>query len=412
MKIAIIGSGISGLVTAYLLNSGHDITLFEAEGRIGGHTCTLDVEAGGRSYPVDTGFIVFNEATYPNFTRLLRRLGVAWQPSAMSFSVKCPQTGLEFRPSSLNTLFIQRRNILNPAFYRMIWDIARFRREMRRLLESSDFTLTLSEFLDRRGYSGFFKRHFIIPMGAAIWSSDPAGFERFPARFFAQFFHNHGFLDIRQPQWLTLKGGSRQYLDPITRSFRERVRVNCPVASIRRSAECVEVMAGGACEPFDAVVIAAHSNQALALLADPSGKEREILGAIPYQENRTVLHTDSSILPRHKAAWAAWNYLVPEGSGGGVALTYDMNILQSIPAPVEFCVSLNLEERLDPAKVIRRLVYHHPVYSPESLAARKRLNEINGVNRTYYAGAYWGYGFHEDGVNSALEVCRHFGRGL
>ncbi len=412
MKIAIVGSGISGLVTGYLLNSEHDVTLFEAEGRIGGHTCTVDAAAGGRTYPVDTGFIVFNEATYPNFLKLMRRLGVAWQPSAMSFSVKCPRTGLEFRPSSLNTLFIQRRNLLNPPFYRMIWDIVRFRRDMRRLLASSDFTLTLNEFLERRGYSRFFKRHFIIPMGAAIWSSDPAGFERFPARFFAQFFQNHGFLDIRQPQWLTLKGGSRQYLDPITRGFRDRIRVNCPVASIRRLAERVEVLAGGARDSFDAVVIAAHSDQALALLSDPSKAEREILGAIPYQENRTVLHTDSSILPRRKAAWAAWNYLVPERDDGGVALTYDMNILQSIAAPVEFCVSLNLEKRLDPAKVLRRMVYHHPTYSPESLAARRRLAEINGVNRTYYAGAYWGYGFHEDGVNSALEVCRHFGKGL
>ncbi|MCU0558727.1 MAG: FAD-dependent oxidoreductase [Desulfobacterales bacterium] len=413
MKLAIVGSGISGLVTAYLLNSDHDITLFEAEDRIGGHTCTLDIEAGGRSFPVDTGFIVFNEATYPNFIRLMRRLGVDWQPSAMSFSVKCPQTGLEFRPSSLNTLFIQRRNLLAPAFYRMIWDIVRFRRDMRRLLESSDFTLTLNEFLERRGYSQFFKRYFLIPMGAAIWSSDPAGFQRFPARFFAQFFHNHGFLDIRQPRWLTLKGGSRQYLDPITRGFRERIRTHCPVTSIRRLSDRVEVLAGGVREGFDAVVVAAHSDQALALLADPSGEEREILGAIAYQANRTVLHTDSSILPRRKAAWAAWNYLVPEGDGGGgVALTYDMNILQSIPAPVEFCVSLNLEERLDPAKVIRRMLYHHPVYSVESLAARRRLNRINGVNRTYYAGAYWGYGFHEDGVNSALEVCRHFGKKL
>jgi predicted NAD/FAD-binding protein len=412
MKIAIVGSGISGLVTAYLLNNGHAITLFEAEGRIGGHTCTVDAAAGGRTYPVDTGFIVFNEATYPNFLKLMRRLGVAWQPSSMSFSVKCPQTGLEFRPSSLNTLFIQRRNLLNPAFYRMIVDIVRFRREMRRLLSSSDFSLTLSELLERHGYSHFFRRHFIIPMGAAIWSSDPAGFERFPARFFAQFFHNHGFLDIRQPQWLTLQGGSRRYLDPITRGFRDRIRVDCPVTSIRRLPDGVELSAGGARESFDAVVIAAHSDQALALLTDPSEAERGILGSIPYQENRTVLHTDSSILPRRKAAWAAWNYLVPERDSGGVALTYDMNILQNIAAPVEFCVSLNLEERLDPAKVLRRMVYRHPTYSPESLAARRRLSEINGVNRTYYAGAYWGYGFHEDGVNSALEVCRHFGKGL
>ncbi|RPJ72442.1 MAG: FAD-dependent oxidoreductase [Desulfobacteraceae bacterium] len=412
MKIAIVGSGVAGLVTAYLLSPEHEVSVFESEDRVGGHTCTVDVEAGGRSFAVDTGFIVFNEATYPNFLKLMRRLGVAWQPSTMSFSVKCPRTGLEFRPSSPNTLFIQRRNLLKPAFYRMLVDLVRFRRDMQGLLASKDFSLTLREFLERRAYSRFFRRYFIIPMGAAIWSSDPAGFERFPARFFAQFFHNHGFLNIRQPRWLTIAGGSRQYLDPLTRGFRERIRVNCPVTSLRRHPDRVEVSAGGKRERFDAAVIAAHSDQALALLADPSAAEREILGAIPYQANRTVLHTDSAILPRRKAAWAAWNYLVPEGEGGGVALTYDMNILQRLAAPVEFCVSLNLEEKLDPARVIRRMLYHHPAYTPESLAARNRLKEINGVNRTYYAGAYWGYGFHEDGVKSALEVGRHFGKGL
>jgi predicted NAD/FAD-binding protein len=410
MKIAIVGSGISGLVTAYLLAPEHEVTLFEAENRVGGHTCTVDAEAGGRSFAVDTGFIVFNAATYPNFLGLMRRLGVAWQPSTMSFSVKCPATGLEFRPSSPNTLFIQRRNLLNPAFYRMLVDLVRFRRDMQRLLAGTDFSFTLREFLDRRGYSRFFMRYFIIPMGSAIWSSDPAGFERFPARFFAQFFHNHGFLKIRQPQWLTIKGGSRQYLEPLTRSFRERIRVDCPVTALRRHPDRVEVSAGGAQENFDAAVIAAHSDQALALLSDPSAAEREILGAIPYQANRTVLHTDTAILPKRRAAWAAWNYLVPEEGRGGVALTYDMNILQRLEAPAEFCVSLNLEEKLNPARVIRRMLYHHPVYTPESLAARRRLPEINGLNRTYYAGAYWGYGFHEDGVKSALEVGRLFGK--
>jgi len=282
------------------------------------------------------------------------------------------------------------------------------------MLQSDDYRLTLNDYLARKGYSQAFIDHFIIPMGEAIWSADPAQFERFPARHFAQFFKNHGFLNIRdQPRWLTIQGGSRRYVEPITRPFKHNIRVNCPVTAVRRHADRVEIVAGGAPpERFDSAVVATHSDQALALLADPSDAERSVLGAIRYQENHTVLHTDASVLPRNKAAWASWNYHIPRTDLGRVAVTYDMNLLQSIQAPVEFCVSLNLEARLDPAKVVRRFVYHHPVYCPESLSARRRLAEINGVNRTYYAGAYWGYGFHEDGVNSALEVCRHFGRGL
>jgi uncharacterized protein len=414
MKIAIIGSGISGLTAAYLLSGEHEVVVFEAAERIGGHTNTEDVGVEGKTVAVNTGFIVFNEKTYPNFIRLMKRLGVAWQPSVMSFSVRCERTGIEFSPSTLGSLFVQRRNLVRPSFHRMLWEVYRFKRDSEELLQADDYRLTLNEYLARKGYSKAFIDLFIVPMGAAIWSADPARFERFPARHFAEFFKNHGFLNVRdQPRWLTLRGGSRSYLEPITRPFRSNVRLNCPVTALTRRPDRVEVTAGGAApERFDAAVVAAHSDQALRLLSDPSEAERSILGAIPYQENRTVLHTDTAVLPRHRAAWASWNYLIPRTNLGSVAVTYDMNILQSIQAPVELCVSLNLEARLDPAKVVRRFVYHHPVYTPESLAARRRLAEINGVNRTYYAGAYWGYGFHEDGVNSALEVCRHFGRGL
>lgn len=414
MKIAVIGSGISGLVAAYLLSEDHAVTVFEAEDTVGGHTNTEDVELAGKRYAVNTGFIVFNEATYPNFVKLMRRLGVSWQPSNMSFSVKCEKTGLEFCPSTLNSLFIQRRNLLRPSFYRMLVDVFRFKRDSEELLRAPDYRLSLLDYLTRKGYSRAFVDHFIIPMGEAIWSADPQQFGRFPARFFAQFFKNHGFLNVGdQPLWLTIRGGSRQYIEPITRRFKENIRVGCPVTTLRRTPGRVEVAAAGA-EPaaFDAAVVATHSDQALALLADPSEAERRVLGAIRYQENHTVLHTDTSVLPRKKAAWASWNYHIPEKESGRVAVTYDMNLLQNIQAPEEFCVSLNLEARLDPQKVIRRMLYHHPVYCPESLAARQRLSDINGVNRTYYAGAYWGYGFHEDGVNSALEVCRHFGKGL
>jgi predicted NAD/FAD-binding protein len=414
MRIAIIGSGISGLTAAYLLSDEHEVVVFEAADYIGGHTNTVDVSWGENTYAVNTGFIVFNAATYPNFIKLMRRLGVAWQPSMMSFSVKCEKTGLEFSPSTLNSLFIQRRNLLRPSFYRMLLDVFRFKRDSEELLRTDDYSLTLEHYLKLKGYSRSFIDHFIIPMGEAIWSADPKQFDLFPAHHFAQFFKNHGFLNVSdQPLWLTIQGGSRRYVEPMTRPFKDNLRVNCPVKSIRRHPDHVEVTADGAApERFDTAVVATHSDQALALLADPSDAERSVLGTIRYQENHTVLHTDASVLPSKKAAWASWNYHIPKKELGRVAVTYDMNILQSFQAPVEFCVSLNLESRLEPSKIIRKMVYHHPVYCPESLAARRRLKEINGFNRTFFAGAYWGYGFHEDGVNSALEVCRHFGKGL
>lgn len=290
----------------------------------------------------------------------------------------------------------------------------RFKRDSEALLESADYDLTLAAFLTGKGYSQAFVQHFIIPMGEAIWSADPVKFNEFPARYFAQFFKNHGFLNIKdQPQWLTIKGRSRQYIKPITKSFSDRIRLNCPVASVRRGSENVEVRSQNEeAEKFDQVVIATHSDQALALLDDPSDAEQKILGAIPYQENQAVLHCDESLLPSKTAAWASWNYHIPAENFGRVAVTYDMNILQSIGAPQELCVSLNLAKAIDPAKIHREMIYHHPVYNPESLTARHSHAEINGINRTHFAGAYWGYGFHEDGVASALEVCRSFGKTL
>ena len=414
MRIAIIGTGISGMTSAFLLSEDNEVVVYEANSYIGGHTNTVDVTLNGRQYAVDTGFIVFNEKTYPNFVKLMKRLGVGWQDSLMSFSVQCEKTGLEFSPSTLNSLFIQRRNLLRPSFYRMLWDAVRFKRDSGELLKSDDYELTLTAFLTAKGYSQAFVEHFIIPMGAAIWSADPVKFNEFPARFFAQFFKNHGFLNVKdQPQWLTIKGRSRQYIKPITHPYADRIRLNCPVAAVRRQPDYVEVQPPNqAAEKFDQVVIATHSDQALALLEDPSDAEKNILGAIPYQENLAVLHCDESLLPSKKAAWASWNYHIPKEDLGRVALTYDMNILQRIGAPKELCVSLNLAKAVSPDKIFQEIVYHHPVYNPESLRARHDHREINGVNRTYFAGAYWGYGFHEDGVVSALEVCRHFGKGL
>ena len=414
MRIAIIGSGISGMTSAYLLSEDHEVVVYEANDYIGGHTNTVDVSLNGQQYAVDTGFIVFNEKTYPNFVKLMKRLDVGWQNSVMSFSVQCDKTGLEFSPSNFNSLFIQRRNLLRPSFYRMLWDVVRFKRDSEDLLNSDDYSITLSDYLNGKGYSRSFIEHFIIPMGEAVWSADPLKFNEFPALYFAQFFKNHGFLNIKdQPQWLTVKGRSRTYIKPITRSYADQIRLNCPVTSVRRHEDCVEISTKNQpSEKFDQVVIAAHSDQALDLLNDPSDAEQKILGAIPYQENETVLHHDESLLPSKKAAWASWNYHIPKEETGRVAVTYDMNILQSIGAPEEFCVSLNLSKAINPDKIHRKYVYHHPAFDPESLIARQSHAQINGINRTHFAGAYWGYGFHEDGVRSAVEVCKLFNKTL
>jgi predicted NAD/FAD-binding protein len=411
MRIAIIGTGISGMTTGYLLGDEHEVTAYEANSTIGGHTATVDVSLEGRTWPVDTGFIVFNHKTYPHFTRLLDLLKVATQPSVMSFSLQDLQSGLVFCPSSLNALFIQRKNLVRPQFYRMLVDALRFRRHIRTLLDTGDDRSTLEAFLTARRYSDEFIHRFLIPLGAAIWSAGPDAFKQFPARYFAEFFENHGFLNIiDQPQWRVIQGGSRNYLPALSRPFAGRIRLNSPVVAVNRSAESVTLKtADGQVDAFDHVVIATHSDQALALLADPSETERAVLGQIDYQENQVVLHTDTTVLPIQRAAWASWNYLKPQHDRDRVALTYNMNMLQGLDAPETFCVSLNIGDRVDPEKVIRQFVYHHPVYTPESLVARRRHREISGVNRTSFCGAYWGYGFHEDGVNSALAVCREFG---
>jgi len=411
MNVAVVGAGISGLVAAHLLSREHAVTVFEAEGRIGGHTHTVDVEADGRRYAVDTGFIVFNEETYPNFLALLGRLGVASIPSTMGFGVKCERTGVEYSPSSIDRMFAQRRNVLRPSFWRMVRDILRFRREAPGILHGECGETTLGAYLSKAGYSREFTDRFLVPMGASIWSADPERFLEFPVRAFVRFFENHRFLSLQgQPVWRVIRGGSREYLEPLVRPFRDRVRPNAPVESVRRFGDHVEVTSrGSAGERFDQVVIAAHSDQALRMLADPSEAEREILSAIPYQGNRVVLHTDTSLLPARRKAWAAWNYLVPRERQGSPAVTYNMNILHGLSAPVEFLVTLNCDERIDPAKVLRKMTYHHPVYTPAAFAAQARNGEISGVRRTWYCGAYWGWGFHEDGVSSALAVCSRLG---
>ncbi|WP_054031863.1 NAD(P)/FAD-dependent oxidoreductase [Desulfatitalea tepidiphila] len=414
MKIAVIGTGISGLVAAYLLSEAHDISVFEANDYIGGHTHTVEVPSAGGTVAVDTGFIVFNAKTYPNFIRLMERLGVPWQPSNMSFSVQCERTGLIFSPSTFASLFAQRKNLVHPAFYRMLADALRFRSRAAAIMEQGDDRTTLAAYLKREKYSRGFIEHFIVPMGAAIWSADPRRFMDFPARYFITFFHHHGFLNLRdQPEWRTIKGGSSRYIAPLTRPFRDNIYLNTPVRSVQRHSDHIELTtADDTRHRFDQVVIAAHSDQALGMLVDASPEETEILGAIAYQENFTVLHRDVSLMPSLRAAWASWNYRIPRQAMNRVALTYNMNLLQNLPPHDPFCVTLNMAGAIDPAKKIKEIVYHHPIYDPVGLAARKRREEISGVNRTWYCGAYWGYGFHEDGVNSALAVARHFGLDL
>jgi len=418
MKIAVVGTGISGLTAAYLLHADHELTLFEANSYIGGHTRTIDVEAGGTTWPVDTGFIVFNERNYPNFVTLLKRLGVGWKKSVMSFSVHRESDGFEYSPSSLGSLFAQRRNLFRPGFWRMLRDIFRFRKRSVGLLESTE-ELTLGEYLDRGRYSREFVDWFLVPMGASIWSADPEGFRDFPALTFARFFSNHGFLQVsNQPQWQVIEGGSRSYVEAFTEPFADRIRLDSPVRSIRRRGDGVEIFADRAAadsagpERFDEVIVATHSDQALAMLEKPTLAEAEILGAIGYQENETVLHRDRTLLPRNPKVWASWNYLIPAASFGRAAVTYHMNTLQSLDAPVDFCVTLNLTARVAQEAVDFTAADAHPLFNLAAWNAQGRHHEISGKNRTHFCGAYWGYGFHEDGVNSALAVCRTLGKEL
>jgi len=414
MKIAIIGGGISGMLAAHLLCEDHEVTVYEANDYIGGHTNTIDATVTGKRYALDTGFIVFNQETYPNFIKLMHRLDVPYQPSTMSFSVSCDDTGLEYRATSLNTFFAQRRNLLNGRFLRMILEIFRFKRESGELLDGSDPELTLGDYLQQRGYSRYFIEKFIIPMGAAVWSAEPDRFQEFPAAAFVRFFTNHGMLKIRnQPEWCVIKGGSQRYVEELVRPFRERIRLRTPVTSVRRHPDRVVVTTrSGAADAFDQVVIAAHSDQALAMLADPTETEWEILGAIPYQENRTVLHSDAGQLPKTLRARASWNYRVLSGAGHPPVVTYSLNRLQGIDAPHEFCVTLNSPKTFAAKTILYETVYHHPIYDCGAFAAQQRWAEVNGVNRTWFCGAYWGYGFHEDGVKSALAVCDKFGKSL
>jgi predicted NAD/FAD-binding protein len=415
MKVAIIGSGIAGLTTAYLLARKHDITVFEAADWVGGHTHTVDVAVADRPYSIDTGFIVFNDWTYPNFIRLLNQLKVDFKATEMSFSVSDPATGTEYNGNNLNSLFAQRSNLLSPRFWGMLRDIMRFNREAiddlqnRRIADDT----TLGQYLESGGYGRRFIEHYIVPMGAAIWSMSLADMLGFPLQFFVRFFKNHGLLSVNhRPQWQVISGGSNRYIEPLTRSFAQHIRLNCPVQRVERDAAGVLIHSAHGSERFDKVVFACHSDQALAMLAEPSTTEREILGALPYADNDVVLHTDTRLLPKRPLAWASWNYRLGGNGQQLAAVTYDMNILQGIASDTTFCVSLNQTAAIDPQKILARYRYAHPQYSLAAVAAQARWEELHGVKHSYFCGAYWANGFHEDGVVSALRVASAFGEYL
>lgn len=411
MKIAIIGAGIAGNVVARGLHPRHDITVLEAGNHVGGHSHTHHVEVGGAAFAVDTGFIVYNDATYPRFSRLLAELGVATQASAMSFSVRNETTGLEYNGTSINTLFAQRRNLLRLRFHRMWRDILRFNRHAPALLDTQPHhDVTLGDYVREHKYSREFVDDYLLPMASAIWSAAPVDIGAMPARFLIGFFRNHGMLSVNdRPQWRTVSGGSEKYVERLVAPFRSRIHLRSPVAGVRRSNGRVLLrMRNGERQQYDRVFFACHADQALALLEDASVAERSILGAIPFQENEVVLHTDTRLLPQRRLAWAAWNYHVTREPAERVCVTYNMNILQALAAPQTLCVTLNRSAAIDPVKVIRRVTYHHPLFTGDAVAAQARLRQINGVNRSYYCGAYWRYGFHEDGVVSAEQALESF----
>ena len=406
MKIAIIGTGISGLLAAHRLHPEHEITVYEADSRLGGHTHTVPVEdPGGGDLWVDTGFIVFNDRNYPHFEALLEELGVASQPSHMGFSVSDGRGRFEYSGTPWG-LFARPAHLVSPSFLGMLRDWRRFNREARNLVGINGTAPSLGAWLEERGFSRQFIDRLIVPQASAVWSADPEQMWSFPASFMAEFFDNHGMYSLRnRPKWRTVSGGSRSYVEAISAPWRDRVRLSAPVRRVLRGPDGVVVEAAGQPrEVFDEVVIATHSDQALAMLADPSPAEREILGAIPYQRNEAVLHTDASLMPRRRAVWSSWNFHLAEGPTRGSTVTYWMNKLQRLPSRTDYFVTLNRGEEIDPGRVIRRLSYDHPTYTREGVAAQARHAEISGVNRTHYCGAYWGWGFHEDGVRSGLRV--------
>ncbi len=405
-KIAIIGSGISGLTCAYYLSRRYRVTVFEANDYIGGHTHTVPVDHAGEQADIDTGFIVFNDRTYPNFIRLLHELEVPYQPTEMSFSVRNDRIGLEYNGHNLKTLFAQRANLVNPTFWRLLWDIQRFNRDVRKAARTGSMA-TIGDYLEANRFGALFAENYLLPMIAAIWSMGLEESRQFPLKFFVQFFENHGLLNlIRRPQWYSIIGGSHSYIPPLTAPYRDQIRLSCEITGIERGQQSVKVSGPWGEERFDEVILACHSDQALKLLAEPSEAERQVLGDLTFTDNRVILHTDTSLLPAEREAWASWNYRV-EPDNQKPTLTYNMNILQCLDTRQVFLVTLNQE--IPPDKILATFSYSHPAYTPKTLNAQVQWRKISGAERIHYCGAYWFNGFHEDGVNSALRVCRDLG---
>ncbi len=408
MRIAVVGSGIAGLASAWLLSRRHEVVLYEAQDRLGGHTHTHDIRLGSRRYRVDTGFIVMNRQHYPLLSALFAELGVATQPTTMSFSVRNERSGLEYNASTLRGLFCQRRNLASPRFLGMVRDILRFYRQAGALLAQPGPGPSLRDYLDGNGYGEAFRDDHLVPMAAALWSSPSDAVLGFPARFLVQFMANHQMLQVAgRPQWQTVVGGSSAYVDALRARWPVQVRLADPVRRVERLAGAgVRVLSLQGEDRFDQVVLACHSDQALALVDRPTPAEGQVLGAIGFQANDTVLHTDASVLPRRGRAWAAWNALVPAQPGEQCTVSYLMNQLQSLDAPTPLVVSLNQTERIDADRILARMTYHHPLYTQGAVAAQGRRAEIDGVDRLWYAGAWWGWGFHEDGIRSAVDIAR------
>ncbi|SEL76447.1 Predicted NAD/FAD-binding protein [Colwellia chukchiensis] len=412
-RIAIIGTGISGLTAAYLLSKQHQVSVFEKSDRIGGHTATVDVDLDEKTYAIDTGFIVFNNKTYPNFLALLAEIGMGKQETEMSFSVRNNNTGLEYNGHNLNTLFAQRRNLLNPKFWWLLKEILRFNKRCKHYYQHKNYneSLTLAGFLQENRFSRYFAEHYILPMAAAIWSASLADMEQLQFQFFVQFFHHHGLLNIAdRPQWYVIPGGSRSYLAPLCQPFADNIHLNSDIKAITRENGQVQLhFANGDRQTFDDVVLACHSDQALALLADATAQEQSILGAIPYRENSVVLHTDTGLLPKRRQAWASWNYQLSASRTTPASVTYNMNILQGLTTPTTFCVTLNQRSAIIANKILREFTYHHPVFSPQAIDAQQQRSKICGIQHSHFVGAYWYSGFHEDGVRSAVDVAKRFG---
>ena len=410
MRVAVVGSGIAGLSAAWLASREHEVVLFEAEARLGGHTHTHDVEQAGKRYRVDTGFIVHNAHNYPLLTRLFDELGVASQDTTMSFGAHIEATGLEYNATNLDALFCQRRNLFSPSFIRMVREILRFYREAGALLRDPAPGPSLGEYLEQNRYSTLFRDAHLIPMASALWSSPSATILDFPAKYLVKFMDHHRMLQVEgRPQWRVVQGGSSSYVQALKSRWSVDVRLACPVQRVTRDEAGVSVKHVAGEDRFDAIVIATHSDQALALLGDADALEREVLGAMPYQRNEVVLHTDRKLLPRNPKAWAAWNAFVPADRAAECSVSYCMNLLQGLDSPEPFVVTLNRTAAIDPAKVIARMTYHHPIYTHASVAAQSRQDDINGRRRTWFAGAYWGFGFHEDGMRAGVEAAKGLG---